>query len=270
MQKQRVSRLAVLAEALETRGSLHLKEAAALLGVSEMTVRRDVASCEGRFTYLGGHIVSAQNEPGSMGYFLDREADSNIDNKREACEQAVSSIENGDTIFIDCGTTMPHLARRIPAGLSLTVVCYAMNVAEIVCKKPNLKVILLGGIYHPSSASFASAEALEMLRKIGINKAFLSAGGVHEKRGVSCSNFHEVPVKQAAIAIALRKIVVVDSSKLGKVKPAFFAGLDDIDTIVTDSGLDEHYHALFAEAGIELHAAPPRCGNIEGDRSLRR
>lgn len=258
MQSQRASRLAILAERLEAGGSLHLKEAAALLGVSEMTVRRDIASCEGRFTYLGGHIVGGQDEPGGMGYFLDREVDSNTASKREACEHAVSLIENGDTLFIDCGTTMPHLASRIPASLSLTVVCYAMNVAEIVCKKPNLKVILLGGIYHPSSASFVSAEALEMLRKIGINKAFLSAGGVHEERGVSCSNFHEVPIKQAAMAIALHKIVVIDSSKLGKVKPAFFAGLRDIDTIVTDSGLSERYRTLLAEAGVSLHAAPAR------------
>src|SRR5258707_1049519 len=80
---------------------------------------------------------------------------------------------------------------------------------------PNTQVMLLGGLYHASSQSFSSEEALAYLRKIGINKAFISAGGVHPTRGVSCSNFHEVAVKQAAIAGAMESILVVDESKLG-------------------------------------------------------
>ncbi len=253
MHNQRLDRLGILAGALEAGGSLHLKEAASMLGVSEMTVRRDIASSAGRFTYLGGHIVSAAETLGGMGYFFDKEVATNTDAKRAACRAALTLVEDGDTIFIDCGTTLPHLVSAIPSSQSLTVVCYAMNIAEIVCKKPNLKVVVLGGMYYPSSASFGSHEAVEMLRKIGINKAFLSAGGIHEKNGVSCSNFHEVEIKQAAMARAVQKIVVVDSTKFGKVKPAYFASLDEIDAIVTDSGLADTHRDTLSKTGIALH-----------------
>ncbi len=252
-QKQKHDRLGILASALEAGGSLHLKEAASLLGVSEMTVRRDIATSKGRFTYLGGYIVSTAETSGGMGYFLDKEVSTNIEAKRMACRAAAGLIENGDTIFIDCGTTMPHLASAIPSTLSLTVVCYAMNVAEIVCKKPNLKVVMLGGVYHPSSASFGSKEALAALGQIGINKAFLSAGGIHEICGLSCSNFHEVEIKQLVLARALKKFVIVDSTKFGKVKPAYFSPLDAIDAVVTDSNISDEHRAALAEGGIMLH-----------------
>ena len=72
------------------------------------------------------------------------------------------------------------------------------------------------------------------LKRININKAFISAGGVHEMRGVTCSHFHEVPVKQAAIARAVESHLVVDASKFGKVRAAHFAEIAAFTSIVSD------------------------------------
>ncbi len=250
MSIRRADRLNRLQTALETGGYLRLKDAAQLLGVSEMTVRRDVASCNGRFTYLGGYITGGLEAPAGMGYILDRERDAHIETKRAACEAAATLLKPGETVFIDCGTTTPHLASRIPPDSRITVVCYAMNIAEIVCRKPGVRVVMLGGLYHASSASFSSPESLEMLRGIGINTAFISAGGVHEERGISCSNFHEVEIKQTAIANALTKALVIDSSKFDQVKPAFFAKLDGFDLLCCDRGIDAARSERLALAGV--------------------
>ncbi len=225
-----------------------------MLGVSEMTVRRDVASAEDRFSFLGGHIVSTGEPSSSRAYFLHRENSTNVEQKRAACRVAASLIEPGDVIFLDCGTTMPYLASALSATMPLTVICYSVNVAEIICKKPNLKVILLGGEYHPSSASFASDESLEMLSKIGINKAFISAGGLHFQNGLSCSNFHEVRIKQMVMSRAESRILVLDSTKIGKVKAASFSALDGIDTVVTDPGITADQRAELIRANIKLVA----------------
>ena len=101
----------------------------------------------------------------------------------------------------------------------------------------NTRLILLGGIFHPEAASFSGDAALEQLQRISINKAFISAGGVHDERGVTCSHFHEVPVKQAAIARAVDSYLVVDASKFGKVRAAHFAEADAFTSIV--SNLDQ-------------------------------
>ena len=123
------------------------------------------------------------------------------------------------------------MANRLPANLRLTVVCYALNIAEPLARHSNVQLILLGGRYNASSASFEVVDASSELSRLGINKAFLSAAGVHATRGVTCANFHEVAIKQAAIAVALEKHLLVDATKFGKVAPAAFAGLDEFDTI---------------------------------------
>lgn len=232
----KIDRLRLLADTLKTQGVLHLRDAATLLQVSEMTVRRDIAATPGQFTYLGGYIVSASDVPNASGYTIEHEKDHFAQAKAEASAVAASLLAHDETIFIDCGTTLVALARLIPADMRLTVVCYSLNVAEVLRRKTNVRMILLGGEYMPSSDSFASDESVETLRRMGINKAFLSAGGVDEARGVTCWNFHEVAIKQAAMASAVERHLVVDQSKIGKVKAVRFSRLDEFDSIMTELG----------------------------------
>ncbi|MBW9106073.1 DeoR/GlpR family DNA-binding transcription regulator [Paraburkholderia phenoliruptrix] len=229
-------RLRALADALTRQNVMRLRDAAALLGVSEMTVRRDIAASSDRFTYLGGYIVSATDVPNNAGYSLEQEKDHFAQAKAEASSIAAGLIGNNETLFIDCGTTLVALARLIPPGCNVTVVCYSLNVAEALRRKPNVRMILLGGVYVPSSDSFAGEESLEMLRRMGINKAFISAGGVDTARGVTCWNFHEVAVKQAAMASAVERHLVVDKSKFGVVKAVRFSQIEDFDSIITEEG----------------------------------
>ena len=130
-----------------------MKDAADLLGVSEMTVRRDVANCENIFTYMGGYITLKSPAAGGLGYILDRERGSHTDLKRTACQIGRALCQTGDTIFLDCGTTIPYLANALQENRDITAICYSINVAEILCKKPGLRVILLAGcitrLRHP-------------------------------------------------------------------------------------------------------------------------
>jgi len=221
-----------------------------MLSVSEMTVRRDITSSPGRFAYLGGHIVSAADIGTSSAYVLDREVDSHAKAKSAACAEAVKLLSDDDTVFIDCGSTLIHLADRIPPDIGITAICYSLNIADILSRKPNVRLILLGGVYHAASASFAGNEGLEALGRLGINKAFISAGGVDVERGVSCSNFYEIPIKQKVMLGAIESHLVVDSSKFGKVRPAYFAKLDQFTSIITEAGV-KNPAELLASAAME-------------------
>jgi DeoR family transcriptional regulator, deoxyribose operon repressor len=246
----RAQRLQRLRRAIAENGALHLKDAAQLLNVSEMTVRRDLAASDAALVCLGGHVVNAAS-PSAVKYTLEQEIDQHTHDKRLACRAAVASLQDGDTIFIDCGTTMQSLAECLPEGLSLSVICYSMNVAALATRRPATQVMLMGGLYHPSSQSFSSEEGLSYLRKLGINKAFISAGGVHAARGASCSNFHETAIKQAAIATAVESILVVDASKLDSLKPAFFADLDAFSRIVVGGAATSALRKLFKHLPVE-------------------
>lgn len=252
MSAKRQQRIDRLREALEARDVLRLKDAALMLGVSEMTVRRDIAACDGCLTYLGGYIVSPLAPSGAKSYVFDQEQASHTEAKRAASQAAAGLIQPHETIFLDCGTTIPHLAQALPDDIRLTVICYAINVAEIVCRKPGLQVILLGGVYHPSSASFSGAAGLTQLEGLRIDKAFISAGGVHGSRGVSCSNAHEVAVKQTAMTNALTKVLVVDATKIDAVKPFYFAPLEQFDIVTADTGISPDAEAMLRHAGPRL------------------
>ncbi|WP_139976693.1 MULTISPECIES: DeoR/GlpR family DNA-binding transcription regulator [Brucella/Ochrobactrum group] len=225
-------RIAELVALVDEAGVLRLRDAAARLGVSEMTIRRDIGSDGGMLNCLGGYIIPTQD--GSNGdYVFDFEKDSHAAAKAQACAAAAALIEPYDTVFIDCGTTMPHLAHRIPQNQHITVVCYALNIAEILSQRSDVRLIVLGGLYHPEAASFSGDEGIDVLKRVNINKAFLSAGGVDEQHGITCSHFHEVPIKQMAMQRAVEKHLVVDKSKYGKVRAARFAGMADFTSIVS-------------------------------------
>jgi DeoR family deoxyribose operon repressor len=232
----RDERLERLAAMVAKQSVLKLRAVANDLGVSEMTIRRDVIESGGRFACLGGHVVGAQNDVAGSDYVLEEENDHHAAAKIAACAKAAKLIEEDDTIFIDCGTTTPRLASLILHDLRLTAICYSLNVADILSRRPNTRLILLGGLFHPAAASFSGEAALEQLQRISINKAFISAGGVHETRGVTCSHFHEVPVKQAAISRAVEAHLVVDASKFGKVRAAHFADIPAFTSIISDQG----------------------------------
>jgi DeoR family deoxyribose operon repressor len=233
----RESRARQLDEALSARGVLRLRDAAELLGVSEMTVRRLVASHTEDFAYLGGHILRSASVGADSDYVLAHEEGSHAAAKAAACAHALKLIEPEDTVFIDCGTTLEHLARMIPPDLPLSVVCYSLGVANLLASKPACRLFLLGGLFHPVSASFAGTTTLQALATFGISKAFISAGGVDKRRGVSCSNVHEAPVKQKAMDCANACYLVVDESKFERLRPALFAHLADFDGVISEGGL---------------------------------
>jgi DeoR family deoxyribose operon repressor len=251
---RRAERLHRLHALVVETGVVRLNDAARALEVSSMTVRRDLAAEPRTLAYLGGYIVSSGHLPAQARYVLDTEVGTNTQQKIEAGRHAARLVEAGDTLFIDCGSTTPHLIAHLPNGLAVTIVCYSINVAHLAARRGSTQLVMLGGVYYSSSDSFSSPASLAELEQIGISKAFISAGGI-EPRGASCSNFHEVAIKRAALASARRSFLVVDASKFGQAKPAFFAGLRQFERIITDKSIGGAVRRRFSRVGPLLDVA---------------
>jgi DeoR family deoxyribose operon repressor len=232
---RRESRLTRVRSMAERDGAIRLGDAAQTLGVSSMTLRRDLAEGTSGLDLLGGYIVARTRQPAAKPYALQSEQDIHVLAKTEAGRRAAALVQPGDTIFIDCGTTMPHLVAALDPGLDITIICYALNIAVAACEMSRAQIVMLGGVFHRPSATFFSEEAMLSLQRIGINKTFLSAGGLHDKHGATCSNFNEVPVKRAVLDRAISAFLVMDSSKIGQVKPAQFAAASAFCAVVTET-----------------------------------
>jgi len=144
-------------------------------------------------------------------------------------------------IFVDCGTTLAHLVSALPNDMDLTLICYALNIADLAIRKPNVHLILIGGVYHPTTASFYPMQEDPILSNIAINTAFFSAAGLDFRLGATCTTFHEAAIKRSAMQRAQQKVLVVDSSKIGQLRTARFADAAEFDHIFTEAGpLDIH------------------------------
>jgi DeoR family deoxyribose operon repressor len=211
-----------------------------------MTARRDIAT-ENTLVCLGGYVAIAGAPLAPSGYVLGREEKRNMAGNRAAAEAAARRVPWGETVFINCGATLPFLAATLPHDAPLTVVCHTLNIATIVCRRPHARVIVRGGFYHETSALFCSRESELALDRFGINRVFVSAGGIHHERGVICSNFHEVPFEHAAMARAEENYLVADAAKFDRIKPARFADITASDRVVTNSSIPPSVQANFAD-----------------------
>ncbi len=252
METRRDERLNKLAQALKRTDKLHLKEAAQLLGVSEMTIRRDLSEPASQVVLLGGYVVS---DPKShVGhYFVSDQHGHNAARKRRLALAAAALIRENDTVFFDCGTTLPYVIDAIPDTLPFTAICCAMNTFLALKEKPACSVILSGGEFHADNAVFTPVGNHSILDDLCPALAFISAAGVDLQQGATCYNLNELAMKHHAMLRARERVLVADSSKYGKVLPARISALHRFERLVSDSAPDDALSAWLTEQAIALH-----------------
>lgn len=252
---KRELRMNRLVDIVHSCGYTSIKEAAKLLNVSEMTVRRDLAVVEksGLVKNVNGVLVQNAGQPTNKVY--DLESETQVQNEAKALigHFAAGLIAPGDCIIFDCGTTTEQIARCLSPTLEFEALCFTRNILEHLYPLPKAAIAMAGGYYHPGAQMFTSDEGVAFIQNVRANKVFVSAAGVHESLGISCANSYEVPTKKAILRSAKQHILVADSSKFGVVRSAYFCDLSDIDTVVTDSGLAPEWVTLLESRGITLY-----------------
>ena len=140
----------------------------------------------------------------------------------------------------------------LPDDLPVTVVCYTANTLVELYKKPLVQIIFAGGYYHHNSQMFASPEGIQLINRTCATKAFIAAAGVCKRLGVTCVNQYEIETNHAALGSARSKILVMDSTKFDKIRPAHFADLSDFDVMITDSRISPEWQEYIEDMGITL------------------
>ncbi|RKQ40333.1 DNA-binding transcriptional repressor DeoR [Enterobacter sp. R1(2018)] len=252
METRRDERINRLIQALKRSDKIHLKDAAALLGVSEMTIRRDLNSESAPVMLLGGYVVLEPRSATASHYLLSDQKTRQIEEKRQAARLAAATIRPHQTVFFDCGTTTPYIIEALDDELTFTGVCYSLNTFLALQDKPNCRVILSGGEFHASNAIFKPINFQECLRNLCPDVAFFSAAGLHTRHGATCFNLDELPVKHWALAMSQLCVLVVDSSKFGKVRPACMGPLSSFHSIISNEKPAAEFVDYAAAENIKL------------------
>jgi DeoR family deoxyribose operon repressor len=255
--KKRQDRLSNILETLRIMRGASIRDLSERLDVSEMTIRRDLEalSLEGRVRLVhSGALLVERTVPGSQaGFSLVDASGSAAEEKRRIGQKAASLVEAGDVLIIDSGSTTEWLARSIPAGLPITVLCFGLNILLEVGRGRKRDVVFAGGALRGETLVFESPEGIGLVRRYRAGKAFLSAGGASDTLGVTCPDAAEAELKKAAVASSRTRILLADSRKFGRVTPAWFADLKDLDAIITDPGISLEYVDILHDLGIALH-----------------
>ena len=245
-------------EEVRAHGGARVSDLVAVLGVSDMTVRRDLEALAARGLVArvhGGAAAPAGRaavEPGfSAKSVLQRPE------KLAIAALAVSLVRPGDSVALSAGTTTHAVALALRAVPDLTVVTNSLPVAQALhdAGREPAHVVLTGGVRTPSDA-LVGPVAVAALRDLHVDWLFLGAHGVDERAGLTTPNLVEAQTDQALLAAARRVAVVADSTKWGVVGLTTIAPLEGLDVLVTDEGLPPDARRAVAERVGRLLLAP--------------
>ncbi|MGZ4618904.1 MAG: DeoR/GlpR family DNA-binding transcription regulator [Frankiaceae bacterium] len=241
----------ILARA-RARGRVEVTSLAEELDVATETVRRDLTVLERHGVLRRVHGGALPVERLAFEPELATRDTVRVAEKERIAKAALDELPDEGAVLLDAGTTTGRLAQVMAPRQELSVVTNALPIATTLVGRPNMTVLFIGGRIRAQTLSCVDAWALDALRNAFVDVAFIGTNGITVARGLTTPDPAEAAVKRAMIASARRSIVLADSSKVGAVRLARFATLDEIDTLITDDGLDEVDSAELSAAGLRL------------------
>jgi DeoR/GlpR family transcriptional regulator of sugar metabolism len=227
-----VRRLALL-NLLQQQGQLSVRACSEALGVSEVTIRNDLAVLE-RDGLLqrtwGGAMLRQQLRP--EGAFVAR-----LQDQRAAKEQiavaAAAHIHDNDTIFLDASTTAYFIAQQVKDRRNLSVITNGMYTALELGPVAGITTIVIGGQVRGDTGSLAGTLSEELLAKLHVRKGFFSARGLTLAKGLMESTITEGQLKELVTNHVDQVFAVLDASKLGATSLTAFCPPAAIDYLIT-------------------------------------
>ena len=239
---------------------MRVVDASLELGVSEVTVRGDLTALES-----GGRVVRVHGGAMAAGVIADVEspiessAERDASAKRAIGRSAARLVASGQGIYVDAGSTAMALAHALVERQDLrdlTIVTCGLTIAlALEPALPRYTVIVTGGTLRPLQHSLVNPFAMPMLDALHLDIAFIGCNGIHATGGVTNVNLPEAEIKSRVLARAKRRVLIADTTKLGRTDLAVIGSLDEFHTLVTagvaDSGVVEGLRA----AGLTVDRA---------------
>ena len=236
---------------LTKSGAVTTVKAAKALAVSEETVRRDFEKLEADGRLYREHGGAARVNDSRSDIPLDSREAANVAEKEAIAKVALGQIQKGDTVFFDASSTVFHLARFL-ANLEVTVLTNALKTAAELVRRPQVEVILIGGMVNPASLSCQGGLVDQSLETYQVRKVFMSCRGLDSVRGLSEANAEQASLKRKIIKLSDQTIILADHTKMGLKSSYFFAKLADVDTLITDHLADRKLKKALKRSGVNL------------------
>lgn len=240
---------------LMDKGYLDVSELSQILGVNAVTIRRDLDQLESSGLLRRSH-GGAHAQPVTVGAELDFSVRLNYHAMGKAliAQQTAALIEEGDTVYLDAGTTTLMVAEQLTkTHHSLTVVTNSLEIAQILKSSPGINLFVIGGYYLPNTRSMVGSSAEQSISDYCFRKMILATAGIDfRSKALTLSSIEEVPIKRAAIVHSEQVILVADQSKYNKPALISMLPLSNAQILVSDAEPSPEAMAVLENLGIKF------------------
>lgn len=245
------ARLSAILERLASGGTVDVGELAEQLSASPATIRRDLAALERQRLLArthGGAVAHAVTYELPLRYKGVRHAEE----KRRIATAAAATVSEGMAVGMTGGTTATEVARALADRQELTIVTNALNIASELGVRPNIKLIVTGGLARSKTFELSGPIAEASLTGLNLDVAFIGVDGVDARAG--CTTHEEVEAHTNGVMIqhSKRVVLVADSSKIGKVAFARICAAGAVDELITDGAADPAAVRALTETGLRV------------------
>jgi len=252
-------RQAFILDRVREDGAVRVADLVRELGVSDMTVRRDLEILDDRGLLEKVHGGATALE-GSALFEPTFAAKSSLQQaeKDSIARAAAGLVEPGMAIALSAGTTTYALAQQLVDIPRITVVTNSIRVTDVLhhSGRADQTIILTGGVRTPSEA-LVGPFAVAAVRTVHVDLVFIGVHGMDPHSGFTCPNLQEAETDRALVEAARRLVIVADHTKWGVIGISSIARLDQADVLITDAGLDPEARALLGQQARRLIVAEP-------------
>lgn len=237
---------------LSVNGKVIVSQLANDFGVTDETIRRDLEKLdkEGLVSKTYGGAVSKHSSALDLPYNIRESV--NVDEKQAIADKICELIGDGDRIMVDSSSTAHYVIKRIKEKKNLTIITNSVKILLELAEKSDWTVLSTGGVLKKGALSLTGSSAEKMISSYHVDIAILSCKGLDMTLGITDSNENDSLIKQAMLASAERRVLVLDSEKFDKKSFVKVCSTNDVDVIVTDSEPPEKWIGFCNENNIEL------------------
>lgn len=251
-------RQAKILDEVRRTGGVRVAHLAALLGVSDMTVRRDLDALDrkGLLSKVHGG-ATAMETTSALEPTFEVASQREVWEKEVIAAHAATLVKPGMAVAITAGSTTWTLARHLGDIPDLTIVTNSLKVAEALNDRHrrDLTVVLTGGLRIPSDG-LVGPIAVQAIRALHVDMVVMGVAGIDERAGLTTPNLLEAETNRAFVESARRLVVLADHTKWGAVGLAQFAPLSAVHTLLTDDRLPDDAAEVLSEQVSEVIIIP--------------
>lgn len=248
-------RLRVIGLLVRERGSVRVGELAERFGVTDETIRRDLARMEEmgvlERSYGGAVAPRGDAETTYSGRLLEQSAA-----KMAIAARAAELIEDGDALILDAGTTTLCLVRCLTDRRDLFVATNAVTHAVELASNSRISVVVIGGLLRPSTFGAVGDLAIGMLADLHVKRTFLAIRCVSARAGLTNPRLDEVGIKRAMMRSATEVILLADHTKVGRESLVRVAPVEAVARLITSEGVDPAEVRAIRDLGVEVDIVP--------------